>query len=530
MQILRQADISNKVRLLLRLTAGGLDSEIAANGLLYRGKLPQTLMRLSSKLIGLTILGISAISAASAVLQVHREMGFFGEETRNNVQLMGKIVSHMVSDAWSTGGINTAFKLIDEANRATSSERFRWVWFDAAAGTSEAPMIKDVGRRIANGESVLCLEAAGKHGEPLSFSYFPISLAGERRGGLEISASFSKLEKYIHQTIMHSIVLMISLALMGSLIIATGIDRLIGRPLRSLIERIRRIAAGSLEGYVDLRQKDELGELAQSINMMSSQLLEDRESIRKEMQARMEALNQLRHADRLRSVGRLASGVAHELGTPLNVILGRAGLIAADPGAGGDIIGSVEIIRSQCQRMTGIIRQLLDFARRNIPKRMLSQLSTIITETIALVEPLALKRHVRIDFTQRGLSSAIEVDPVQIEQVLTNLLTNAVQASHSGGRVSVTVDQGRARSPEENKEEVECYIVRVQDEGSGISPDDLPHIFEPFFTTKDTGDGTGLGLSIAHGIVQEHGGWIEVVSDIGKGSTFRVFLPTERSV
>ena len=130
----------------------------------------------------------------------------------------------------------------------------------------------------------------------------------------------------------------------------------------------------------------------------------------------------------------------------------------------------------------------------------------------------------------RRASLIASVDPDQIQQVLTNLMVNAIQAMPDGGAVQVAIRRERARPPEDHEaDQGDYFCIEVKDEGEGIPQEDLPHLFEPFFTTKEVGEGTGLGLSIAYGIVLEHGGWIDVASQPGQGSRFLAYLPQESS-
>jgi two-component system NtrC family sensor kinase len=487
-------------------------------------------MKLYLKLFALIFIGIITIFALNGILQIRRETKFFKEKIRQDAILLAQILTTEIPGAWQNGGIKRVKQLIREVNHADSMVRFSWVWFDAARGTANAPVVEEARRLLSNRDSLLSIERADEYGKMRAFSYFPVSLPDTRQGGLQISQSLSGLKQFSRNTMKYVIIMAVVLILAIGTILAMGSFWLLAKPIRLVIQRTRDIHAGRLDGSLQLHRRDEMGELALAINHMSAQLLLDREKIQQEMQARIGALEQLRHADRLRSVGRFASGVAHELGTPLNVISGRAGLIATDESVSEEIISNAETIRGQCQRMTLIIRQLLDFARRSTPKRESSDLNKIISQAAALLKPFALKQQVRIDFSQLEYPAIVMADSGQIEEVLTNLFTNAVQAMPDGGRAWVQIGKAHAKPPQgHNGEKGEYFVIRVQDEGPGISPNDLPHIFDPFFTTKDTGEGTGLGLSIAHGIVQEHGGWIEASSELGHGSTFSVYIPAEET-
>ena len=271
------------------------------------------------------------------------------------------------------------------------------------------------------------------------------------------------------------------------------------------------------------------------MNDMCEKLSAAQVRVADEMAGRVAAVEQLRHADRLKTVGRLASGVAHELGTPLNVIAGRAGMISSGKLSSAEAAQSAEIIRSQSQQMTQIIRQLLDFSRQNSPRRVAVDLSSVIRQTVGLLMPLAEKREVTIEAGGVATGLIGRIDVGQIQQVLSNLLINAIQAMPSGGVVKIVADRRALESgesaplthPNEDEAVEEYLVITIEDEGDGINQEHLDHLFEPFFTTKDVGEGTGLGLSISYGIVQEHGGWIEVQSEAGQGSTFAVFLPAE---
>jgi signal transduction histidine kinase len=257
---------------------------------------------------------------------------------------------------------------------------------------------------------------------------------------------------------------------------------------------------------------------------MCEALKEARTRAEAEAEKRLAALEQLRHADRLRTVGTLASGIAHELGTPLNVIAMRAKMIATGEVPAAEAPESARIIMSQTDRVTKIVRQLLDFARRRVPKRTRTDLSELAERTKLLLAPLAKKAQVEIGVTA-ATTVALELDGAQVEQALTNLVINGIHAMPKGGTLSIDVRQETASSPAPDAPAERCAVIEVRDTGVGISEENLDRIFEPFFTTKAVGEGTGLGLSVTHGIVEDHGGWMRAESTVGKGTRFTVYLP-----
>jgi signal transduction histidine kinase len=240
------------------------------------------------------------------------------------------------------------------------------------------------------------------------------------------------------------------------------------------------------------------------------------------------ALDQLRHVERLNTIGKLASGVAHELGTPLSVIGGRAQLIARAKVNFDEARKSAEVIETQAERMTTIIRQLLTFARRGGAKTREEDIRTLCEETAELLRPLA--HRCQVEIVVGGDPAHAHVNRTEIQQVLTNLISNGVDAMPDGGRLSVDVRLSEEVLAENEDSVPRAYVViQVRDDGSGIAPDVLPRVFDPFFTTKEVGEGTGLGLTVSYGIVRDHAGAVRVKSTLGEGTTFSVYLPAQRA-
>jgi two-component system, NtrC family, sensor kinase len=312
-------------------------------------------------------------------------------------------------------------------------------------------------------------------------------------------------------------------------VVAIGLGAVVvGRPMRSLAEKARRVSRGDYSGPLEIAQRDEIGELASEMNSMCDELMNASERLKQEVRARASAQDALRHADRLTTVGILAAGIAHELGTPLNVVSMRARMISTGEVQGDEVKKNAEIIHQQTGQMTRIIRQLLDFAGRRPAKMTQFSLDQVAAESVAMLHPLAEKGGCSLSVVPTE-KVEIEGDANQIQQVIANLVINSVQAMPEGGPVTISVNKVRAQPPPDLGGQESAYArLDVKDQGSGIAPDVLPRIFEPFFTTKPVGDGNGLGLPVAWGILKDHRGWIAVDSKPGLGTTFSLFLPLDR--
>lgn len=485
-------------------------------------------MKLAAKLVALIVLGIILWWAVEGYFSVQREVELFDTDMKQDAHLLGDSMKHLIVDVWRSGGQARAMQFIQDMNADEHPMQIRWVWLDAPSGDPSGPRApREQVEPVRRGQEVH-LTIRDEQGHGYLYTYVPVPTGGERPGAVELAESLAVADAYTRATVVRTVVSTGAMLALSVLVVVGLGFWLVGRPLRGLAEKARRVGLGDLTGPVQIRGHDELAELAEHMNVMCARLAEAQARIQAETEARIAALERSRHADRLQTVGRLASGIAHELGTPLNVVSGRAGLLVKGDPSPAEIAESVQVIRNECQRMTTLIRQLLDFARRQSPTKRPTNLNQIVRQTLDLLKPLAVKRNATLCCQDADVPVVASVDGSQIQQVLTNIVMNALQAMPQGGKVEVGVARRRARPPDGSEgSERACSCIQVQDEGEGISEENLRHVFEPFFTTKDVGEGTGLGLSIGYGIVQEHGGWIEVTSKPGRGSCFSVYLPQE---
>lgn len=488
-----------------------------------------TRMKLALKIIVLFWVVSCGLVGFSGFLSVYREIAFFEEEMTARHGRLVAAVEPMLHDAWKNAGHGGMLQFVARIEGNEQQVRIRWVWLDNTVDSISKPTAPPQsleGIPLGRLTSVPVREAS-RGG--LYCSYYPVELGDGRLGALEMSESLARRDEYIRNTLTRTVLLMGALILATGLLVAVVGLRLIARPLQALIQKTQQVANGNLRTPVTVRGSDELAQLAKALNQMCDKLDTSQQLVQRESAQRLEAMEQLRHGDRLKTVGRLASGVAHELGTPLNVVSGRAGMIAAGQLSNEDIASSAKAIQIESTRMTGIVQQLLNFARRSKPKQILSDLNSVIERTVSLMEPIFKSKNALVSITERlpeGIG--INIDSTQIQQVFSNLLMNAILSKETGVSIQLTAQRCHARSPDASTSQgMECVRITVTDNGDGISEADLPHVFEPFFTTRDIGQGTGLGLSIAHGIVAEHGGWMTVQSSPSAGTTFAVYLPVE---
>jgi signal transduction histidine kinase len=495
-------------------------------------------MRLAMKLALVYMAANMVLACIYGYLAMRREVDVFHRQVAEEAQEMEPVMERVLTDAWTLKrDVGVRESLQRFCSEQPQPMRVRWVWFDLHEDAADEEFRPAASSKLMTEVALQehrVLDAEAPDGASYVVIYWPMSLSPDRQGGLEFAHPMAALTANQRDVITRTGLLIFGMALIsGLLAIFLGV-RFVGRPLQRLIAKARLISIGNFKEPLEIRSHDELEELADNLNRMCASLEDSQRKLREETAARIAAIEQLRHADRLKTVGRLAAGIAHELGTPLNVVAGRAGLIGSGKLGAEEVAKSATAIREEADKMTRIIRQLLDFARTNTSRKQPVDLRSVIRQTIGMLDGIAERHRIRLLFDEGPEAAMAEVDASQIQQVLTNLSINAAQAMPNGGPVTFKLDRRKVPStlsvPSSEGTQnlpytMECFAISVCDEGVGIPEEHMSQIFEPFFTTKEVGAGTGLGLSIAYGIVQEHGGWIEVASEVGKGSCFTVYLP-----
>ena len=323
-----------------------------------------------------------------------------------------------------------------------------------------------------------------------------------------------------------------------SLFIIYFTRRFVGRPIEKLIDGFKAVSQMELDKPLDIADtSEELGELARSFDVMRGRLrgalgeindftqkLETK--VEKRTQELQAAQKKLLHSDRLASLGQLSASVAHEINNPISGVLNLSMLLQRMLKDDGVPPGRIEEFRKYLTQITNetarvgrIVSDLLAFSRRSKPQRAPADLNKLVRTTLSLVQHKMKLSNVAVETDLRADLPAVPCDASQIQQVILNLLLNAAEATQSRPERRVTVSTSSGEG---------MVWLSVADNGEGIPPENLAKIFDPFFTTKSEGKGVGLGLAVSYGIIQAHGGDIDVKSKPGEGTTFTVYLPLEQ--
>jgi signal transduction histidine kinase len=365
----------------------------------------------------------------------------------------------------------------------------------------------------------------------------PITLGGDVAGAVAVKFSNWRADELTSRIRWWALTLTaVSVIVMGVLMSAS-IQFVVDRPIRGFMKAISAGAEDGVPSTVAVRRTDEFGVLAGHFNEMVSRIQRFNDELKMrigeatgELDRRyreLEHLNgllfemqrRLGRAERLALPGRVMAEVAHEVGTPLHSVAGHLELLRKDLSTAAlndDVARRLTIIDTQVARVINIIARLLDLTRHASGEFVPVDLERLARDTVDLVRPALASAGLALDMHAEPELPRVHGRPDQLQQVVLNLLTNAIDATPPGGRIEVTT----RRLPGAGHVE-----IAVADTGRGVAVADRPQIFEPFFSTKEPGQGTGLGLFISAEIVREHKGRIELDSAEGSGSTFRVSLP-----
>jgi len=313
-------------------------------------------------------------------------------------------------------------------------------------------------------------------------------------------------------------------------------NSMITGPLNKLVVATRRFGKGEMNVRTDLpHRKDELGRLAESFDTMAAMLeMEDLERKRAK-QENQNLMERLQRAEKMEALGTLASGVAHDLNNVLGIVVGYAEMLLDEIGESSPLRNDVMKIMEGGNRSAAIVQDLLTLARRGVQTRKVFNLNDAVMDcqkTPEFEKILSFNPKVQIKTNLKADLLNIMGSPVHLAKTIINLIANAVEAMPDGGMLTIATNNQNLDKPVHNYDDVNAgdYVVlSVTDTGEGISGKDIKHIFEPFYTKKIMGrSGTGLGLAVVWGTVKDHNGYIDVQSEVGKGTTFTLYFPVTR--
>jgi two-component system NtrC family sensor kinase len=483
-------------------------------------------MKTSARLILILTIAVGILMTAGGYFMLRQRGEALEQAMRSEVQAHAVTLRIALERLYRVGKQTDAQELID---RMSENQRIYGVVLFSNDGqvamvsdelvADEIKFPTEVNRVLATGETV---ETRRVINDQEVFSILlPINAGGEREGVLEIALPIVFIREDYARARREIVffALLLFLTMIFIVIVVTRYSVL--RPIDELLQGARALGRGDLNYRVIVPANDnEFAMLEREFNRMADNLEEQRNTADREMDQRLKLERQLRHTENLASVGRLAAGVAHEIGTPLNVIEVRAEQILQD------LDDSKErrrrhatIILTQVERITNIVRQLLHLARPYNIKRGVVDLNELISSTLEMLETKLQPARIVTDF-KPDRDARVSGDGEFLRQVFINLIVNAIHAMPDGGHLRISY-----ATEVKEKDGIRYLAVRISDSGTGIAEENIPFLFDPFYTTKDVGSGVGLGLPVSRRIVEEHHGWIDVENNNEDGgATFTVYL------
>ncbi len=467
------------------------------------------------------------------------------EQARQTTALAAERFSGLRMDGWTLAEALQGMRPLVEPDALYLLGRDLTPTADSdASARSFRTMVEPRDLAVGLGQGLWHRTMTGLRGQPLLVVMAPFA-GRERSPGapvvpepaavcviVDLTDTLARVERIELLYLLFTAIILVLATVLGYVLLG----RAVVQPIERLVRRVERVGgearSGSLAAELGTVRTEEppsgeLGQLHTAIDAMAVQLREDRQRIQHQI-SELELANreiaakqeQLVRTGKLASVGELAAGVAHEIGNPLAVLQGYLELLRDEGLSERARTDYVEVMQGSVERIGTIIRDLLDFARPPRDADEGCDAFAAVRAAAKLVAPQKRMRDIEVvveGAAQGGLEAAQVAIPLgRLEQVLLNLLVNAADATDGRGRVWVRVEPGEVAS--------EAVIV-VRDEGGGIKTEDRDRIFDPFFTTKEPGSGTGLGLAICHSLLQTYGGRIDVESQLGRGTAFRLVLP-----
>jgi signal transduction histidine kinase len=503
-------------------------------------------MRIATRLTLLLLIAVALVMTGYAYLRTQQERQRVIGEMQQEVLVLANaiklVAEHALRDRRPQDIQELLAEMVHEQNPIDRVRIYDRRLEEIAGASSEAAASTIVPREelaevLKSGRSVVrYLDSPMR---PVVYVILPLrGRRGEAVGVFEVVHLATRVQRQIVEATRENILRLSLLSLTIALVIWVAARVSIRRPLDRLVRAVLAFGRGDLGQRIPHRRRDEIGQLAAAFNHMAEELQQAQGEVTSQARARLELERQLQQEQKLAAVGRLASEVAHELGTPLNIISGRAESIRKALPIDHPLERHIAIILRQTERIAGIIRQVLDYTRPRRPSVAPVPVGPVLARLVELLEPLAQRRGVELKAEIAAGLPTILADSELLQHALMNLVTNALDATPSGGRVHLAATD--VLGPEAETPDVRprvrrgvdpdpCVTITVTDTGGGIPPQRLERIFEPFFSTKETGRGTGLGLPIVEDIVHAHRGSVEIASQEGRGTSVVLRWPAARA-
>ncbi len=500
-----------------------------------RGWTAGLLRNVTTRLVILLMLALMIITGVYDYIRLVRERERLVEQTREDQRIFAETLALAVSRNVRWGRTTAELKeLLDDILArpglvavAIYSPDGQVVTENVAAG-AEPPTPDETiweALRTKDAASVLLAMESGqilRHVQPFRWP-------GGRTAALEVRQTLAGMEREFRRAVRERVLSRLVVLGLFVLSVVTLTRWSITRPIRALIAGARAVGRGDLAQRIELPRRDEIGQLAEEFNRMAENLQAAHDELLRHGEERLRLEQEVQQAQKMAAVGMLAAEVAHEIGTPLNVISGRAEVLERVVTPVHPERRHLDVILKQTERIKGIIRALLDYTRPRRPNLRTVALVPILGRVADLLLERSRRRGVRIQLDLSSGLPPVWADPDQLQQLFLNLLLNALEASPAGHTVQVSTgpdpvlpDEGRA-GINRSKADEPHLAIHVVDAGKGMSAEELDRVFEPFFSTK--GQGTGLGLPIVEEIVRAHRGEIEMLSIPGRGTEVIVRLP-----
>jgi signal transduction histidine kinase len=488
-------------------------------------------MKISTRLIIILTLSVNAVMLVATFLILRQTERNLTTAAKDEIRAHAVTLRIALEEDYATGSALDAQRLINRLNE--NANIYGAILFNAA-GQIEVVSNSIIAEQIAYPSEVKLalrtlqpIEVIRQINNQDVFSVIsPLQNGNVVVGAIEIAQPISFIRAELIQERRNiaftAAILSIIILLVASLVLHFNLTR----PVQSLLHGAIALGKGDLAHRVAVpRTSGEFVRLATEFNRMAAQLAAEREALAHETEEKLALERKLRHSERLAAVGRLAAGIAHEVGAPLQVIDGRAKqLLERQETPRETCQRNLTIIRTQADRITRLVRQMLNLSRPYSLQCQPTNLRDLLAEVVEAVEISATHHQIKLTL-QAPAQQVVEIDSGLILQALLNIAQNAIQAMPAGGELKLV-----CLSEPVMKDGTPMVVLQISDTGPGIPPQHLEHIFDPFYSTKEIGHGTGLGLSVSSRIVEEHGGLLEAANHPAGGAVFSLYLPQSKGM